>query len=104
MICLQHVVIPCVLDDVGAYLRFHLPTSIIRIGRPLIQHIQSPRLSSEAQALNEPENLGMAPAARLVVVDVERASEPGVYKVRQPPQVKSWQGETSNVEGYEFIF
>jgi hypothetical protein len=24
----------------------------------------------------------MAPAARLVVVDVERASEPGVYKVR----------------------
>ena len=44
--------------------------------------LPAPRLSSEAQALNEPENLGMAPAARLVVVDVERASEPGVYKVR----------------------
>lgn len=60
----------------------------------------APRLSSEAQALNEPENLGMAPAARLVVVDVERASEPGVYKVRQAAtSVRSWQGETSSVEG-----
>ena len=53
---------------------FHLPASMVGV--------PAPRLSSEAQALNEPENLGMAPAARLVVVDVERANEPGVYKVR----------------------
>lgn len=50
-------------------------------------------LSSEAQALNEPENLGMAPAARLVVVDVERASEPGVYKVPE-----------SSIDTYYFDF
>ena len=39
------------------------------------------RLASEAQSLQVSENLGMAPLARLVVVDVESSSEPGVYKV-----------------------
>lgn len=47
------------------------------------------RLTSEAQALQLPENLGMAPAARLVVVDVEKASEPGMYKARE---VRFWRG------------
>ncbi|CAK9065029.1 unnamed protein product [Durusdinium trenchii] len=36
---------------------------------------------SQAQAWQVPQNQGIAPAARLVVVDVEKSAEPGVYNV-----------------------
>ena len=38
------------------------------------------RLADEAQSLQVPVNQGMAPGARLVVVDVEKSNDPGVYK------------------------
>ena len=38
------------------------------------------RLADEAQSLQVPINQGMAPSARLVVVDVEKSNDPGVYK------------------------
>ena len=40
-------------------------------------------LSSQADSLQLPQNQGIAPAARLVVVDVEKSSEPGAYHVPQ---------------------
>jgi len=40
-------------------------------------------LADEAQSLQVPVNQGMAPGARLVVVDVEKSNDPGVYKVPQ---------------------
>ena len=63
---------------------------------------------AEAQTLGVSKNLGIAPAARLVVVDVEKSSAPGEYKAcpgsvsgaRGWQKIVSWQKLRSTGLGF----